>query len=94
LNYASYFGASATGLQTLIDFLLSMHMPDGGFNCSLNRAGATHSSLHSTTSVLEGFWAYESHGYSYRLAEVQQAAKADGVLFCNTVFSSQTARER
>ncbi len=75
LNYASYFGARANGLRSVIDFLLSMHMPDGGFNCSLNRAGATHSSLHSTTSVLEGFWAYESHGYTYRLAEVQQAAQ-------------------
>lgn len=76
LNYAAYFGADAVGLQTLIDFLLSMHMPDGGFNCSLNRSGATHSSMHSTTSVLEGFWAYENGGYSYRLAEVQQAAAA------------------
>jgi len=76
LNYASYFAAPADGLSTVVDFLLSVRLPDGGFNCQINRRKVSHSSLHSTLSVLEGFESYESANYSYRLREVQQAAKA------------------
>jgi hypothetical protein len=41
-----------------------------------NRQGATHSSLHSTISVLEGLWEYKQNGYTYRLAELDLIAKA------------------
>jgi hypothetical protein len=48
-------------------------MIDGGFNCLLNTVGATHSSLHSTISVLEGILEYEKNGYTYRLSELAKA---------------------
>jgi hypothetical protein len=48
LNYATYFGADAKALESIVDFLLVQLMPDGGFNCRSNRSGAVHSSLHST----------------------------------------------
>ena len=35
-------------------------MPDGGWNCRLP-AGATHASMHTTISVLEGLHHYERH---------------------------------
>ena len=73
LNYASYFGTEETKLQSIVDFILSQLMVDGGFNCMLNRSGATHSSLHSTISVLEGITTFEKHGYTYRLSELLQA---------------------
>ncbi|KJS08286.1 MAG: hypothetical protein VR78_18470 [Hoeflea sp. BRH_c9] len=75
LNYACYFGASEDNLRSIVDFLLGEHMDDGGFNCQSNRSGAHHSSLHSTLSVLEGIYEYARNGYTYRLGELQQAAR-------------------
>jgi hypothetical protein len=75
LNYASYFKVKEEKLASIVDFILSQHMPDGGFNCHSNRSGAVHSSLHSTLSVLEGITEYELSGNKYRLAELQSAKK-------------------
>lgn len=76
LNYASYFKADESLMESVIDTLLHEHMADGGFNCRSNRAKVRHSSLHSTLSVLEGFTEYERNGYSYRLQEIKQAVLA------------------
>ena len=73
LNYASYFGTEEDKLKSIVDFLLSEHMKDGGFNCNSNNKGAIHSSLHSTISVLEGILEYAKNGYGYRLEDLQEA---------------------
>lgn len=73
LNYASYFHVKEEFLKSIVDFLLRERMSDGGFNCHSNRKGATHSSLHSTLSVLEGIQEYENNGYRYRLKELKGA---------------------
>jgi hypothetical protein len=73
LNYASYFGTKEDNLKSIVDFLLSEHMKDGGFNCDSNRKGAKHSSMHSTISVLEGILEYAKNGYRYRLKDLQEA---------------------
>lgn len=73
LNYASYFHAKEESLTPLVDFLLSEQMDDGGFNCHSNYQGATHSSLHTTLSVLEGIDEYKKNGYIYRLKELKKA---------------------
>lgn len=73
LNYASYFGTEESDLRSVVDFILSEHMADGGFNCRSNKGGATHSSMHTTISVLEGIHEYAKHGYRYRLEELQEA---------------------
>ena len=80
LNYASYFGAPAEGLASIVDFLLAQRLPDGGFNCAFNRRGARHSSVHTSVCVLEGITEYERSGYTYRLGELL-AARADTVEF-------------
>ncbi len=74
LNYASYFGTKEDDLKSIVDFLLTEHMMDGGFNCNSNGVGAVHSSLHSTISVLEGILEYAKNGNRYRLEELQEAA--------------------
>ncbi len=76
LNYAAYFGSCEEDLISLIDMLLSEIMPDGGFNCKTRRTGATHSSLHSTISVLEGLSQFLKQGHSYRKAEILRAIKS------------------
>ena len=70
LNYASYFMAGEKHLQSVVDFILSQQLSDGGFNCMSNRKGATHSSLHSTLSIIEGISEYSQRGYKYRLSEL------------------------
>ena len=74
LNYAAYFGAPEDQLTSVVDFLISQQMKDGGFNCHSNRIGAVHSSLHTTLSVLEGIQEYSRNGYTNRLEELQQMA--------------------
>ncbi|MEN8121358.1 MAG: hypothetical protein ABFS35_13480 [Bacteroidota bacterium] len=76
LNYASYFKTNEEKLESIVDFILSQHMDDGGFNCRFNRSGAVHSSLHSTLSVLEGITEYERNGYNYRLEELNDVKKS------------------
>ena len=76
LNYASYFKTAEAPLKSVVDFILSQKMADGGFNCRSNRSGATHSSLHSTISLLEGITAYELNGYTYRLEELKKAQRS------------------
>ncbi|HRQ40849.1 MAG TPA: hypothetical protein PLD25_23290 [Chloroflexota bacterium] len=74
LNYAAYFGTPADLLRSIVDFLIGVQMPDGGFNCQSNQQGASHSSLHSTISVLEGIAEYLGNGYTYRSAELDEIA--------------------
>jgi hypothetical protein len=70
LNYACYFKIEEDGLTSIVDYLISEQMGDGGFNCRSNREGAIHSSLHTTISVLEGLLEYANNGYSYRAIEL------------------------
>ncbi|MDX1415737.1 MAG: hypothetical protein R3293_16185 [Candidatus Promineifilaceae bacterium] len=76
LYYATYFGLPQERLISIVDFIVRMHMPDGGFNCRLNRSGAVHSSMHTTISILEGINAYDQYGYLYGLEELQETAAA------------------
>jgi hypothetical protein len=70
LNYACYFKIEEDGLTSIVDYLISEQMGDGGFNCRSNREGAIHSSLHTTISVLEGLLEYANNSYSYRATEL------------------------
>lgn len=89
LNYACYFGADEDSMVSVVDFLLSEHMGDGGFNCFSNMQGAVHSSLHSTISVLEGIREYALNGYSYRLTELSNVeADAREFILLHRLFRS------
>ena len=76
LNYACYFKTAETGLHSIVDFVISQQLPDGGFNCNYNRQGAVHSSLHSTISILEGIQEYVVNGYEYHRTELERIAVA------------------
>lgn len=89
LNYAAYFRTKEENLKSIVDFLLSEHMKDGGFNCNSNREGAIHSSMHSTISVLEGILEYAKNGYRYRLERLQESAhKSRTFLLQHRLFRS------
>ncbi len=58
LSILSYFEHEDPRLDTIASHLLEQQMPDGGWNCRRS-SGATHASVHTTISVLEGLRAYE-----------------------------------
>jgi len=94
LNYAAYFLMEEDDLKSIVDFLLTEHMGDGGFNCNSNRTGAIHSSLHSTISILEGILEYSKNGYRYRLAELQEAeSRAREFILQHSLFRSDRTGE-
>ncbi len=72
LNYAAYFKSDEEKLKSIVDFILSQQLSDGGFNCRYNSTGAVHSSLHSSLSVCEGIDEYIKNGYSYKTKELQK----------------------
>jgi hypothetical protein len=53
LAITSYFGAPDPRVDSIAHLLIAAPMPDGGWNCR-DHQGATHSSFHTTISVLEG----------------------------------------
>ena len=89
LNYASYFQTSEKRLQSIVDSLLNEIMPDGGFNCQTTRSGASHSSLHSTISVLEGLFEFQKAGFSYRKGDISTAiTSAEEFILIHRLFLS------
>jgi hypothetical protein len=60
LSLLSYFEYDDDRLDTITEHLLDQQMPDGGWNCQ-RRFGATHASVHTTISVIEGLRLYELH---------------------------------
>jgi len=61
LSILSYFKHDDARIETVADHLLEQQMPDGGWNCRRPH-GATHSSVHTTISALEGLRFFELRG--------------------------------
>lgn len=75
LSYASWFLPKDQRLRALVDYLLDSQMADGGWNCRYLNAGTTHSSMHSTLSVLEGLLEFRRTTQRYRINEIIDAEK-------------------
>jgi hypothetical protein len=73
LSILSYFKLKDARLSTIVDHLLAQRMSDGGWNCR-RLYGATHSSVHTTISVLEGLRQYEVNR-GLKLAAVRHAQR-------------------
>jgi hypothetical protein len=58
LSILAYFHHPDERIHILTNYLLDQQLPDGGWNCQ-SYNGATHSSFHTTISVLEGLREYE-----------------------------------
>lgn len=91
LNYACYYHIAEDPLKSIIDFLIREQMYDGGFNCRANRSGATHSSVHTTISVLEGLYEYRHNGYTYKILKVaEMISEAVEFLLMHRLYKSDT----
>jgi hypothetical protein len=92
LSILAYFGHEDARLDTLADHLLDQQMEDGGWNCQ-RPEGATHASVHTTISVLEGLRLYELH--RGRKPRAVQAAQRRGreFLLVHRLFRSHRTGE-
>jgi hypothetical protein len=75
LSYCSWFLPKDRRLKIIVDYLLDAQMPDGGWNCRYLNPNTTHSSLHSTLSVLEGLLEFRRTRQRYRIPEILAAEK-------------------
>lgn len=84
LNYASYFCREDPRLNKLIDHLLTLQRPDGGFTWELNSG---EGDPHTTICVMEGFGQYRASGSQYRLMDIGASeAKAAEFLLARRLF--------
>jgi Prenyltransferase and squalene oxidase repeat len=92
LSILCHFEHDDDRLDTLADYLLEQQMPDGGWNCQRDH-GATHASVHTTISVLEGLRLYELH--RRRKVRAVRAAQARGreFLLVHRLFRSHRTGE-
>ena len=92
LSILSYFEYEDARLDTVTDHLLEQQMLDGGWNCR-RPFGATHASVHTTISVLEGLRLYEVH--RGRRVRAVQAAQRRGreFLLVHRLFRSHRTGE-
>jgi hypothetical protein len=76
LSILSYFEYDDERLDTVADHLLEQQMEDGGWNCQRSE-GATHASVHTTISALEGLRHFELYrGELYRARKLQAVRAA------------------
>ncbi len=92
LSILAHFEYDDDRLDTLAEHLLRQQMSDGGWNCRRD-LGATHASVHTTISVLEGLRLYELH--RRRNVEAVRAAQARGreFLLVHRLFRSHRTGE-
>ncbi len=95
LHYAGWFGADPELTHGVVDFLLAQRLEDGGFNCRRNRSrSCTHSSVHTTVCVMEGFTTMLDQGYAYRADDLQTAVTSSAeFLLDHRLFRSHRTGE-
>lgn len=94
LSMLCHFQIEDDRIPLMVGYILREQMADGGWNCERPR-GATHSSFHTTISVLEGLWDFETnHGESDLIEEVRRKQK-EGVEFLlkHQLYKSSTTGE-
>lgn len=88
-----YYNIEEELLQSMVDRILRGQLDDGGFNCNADFQKVSHSSLHSTVSIIEGFNEYLKT-YSYRKDEVKQSRdKAIEFILMHRLFKSDKTGE-
>lgn len=72
LTVAGHFNIGSEAIEGIVDYLLDARMSDGGWNCEYYHQ-ASHSSLHTTISVIEGLETWLGSGGTYRKEEIERA---------------------
>jgi hypothetical protein len=92
LSLLAHFEYEDARLDTIAGHLLGEQMPDGGWNCQ-RPEGATHASVHTTISVLEGLRLYEvNRGRKVRTVQAAQR-RGQEFLLAHRLFRSHRTGE-
>ena len=92
LNILAYFKYPDPRVKHLVDHLLKQQMQDGGWNCESYK-GATHSSFHTTISVLEGLLTYQKNILEGTQEITNSRLKAHEFLLQHKLFRSHRTGE-
>jgi hypothetical protein len=92
LSLLSYFEYDDDRVDTIAEHLFEMQMRDGGWNCR-RPSGATHSSMHTTISVLEGLRFYELLGRRHSATARAAQERAREFLLDHRLFRSHRTGE-
>lgn len=93
LSIGSYFKVNKELIDPVIEYILKVQMNDGGWNCQYY-TGATHSSLHTTISVLEGIEEYIRGRYEHRIKELRKAKReAIEFILIHRLYKSEKTKE-
>jgi hypothetical protein len=92
LSILSHFEHDDPKLDTIAGHLLAQQMSDGGWNCQRPR-GATHSSVHTTLSALEGLHRYERHRGRKKKAVREAQRRGREFLLVHRLFRSHRTGE-
>ncbi|MBI3268239.1 MAG: hypothetical protein HYZ53_04400 [Planctomycetes bacterium] len=92
LGLATGFGLEDPRVEALVGFLLDERMSDGGWNCR-RAGGATHSSFHTTLSVLEALRAYAEGGGPRAKETAAAEAGAREFLLAHRLYKSHRTGE-
>lgn len=76
LDMLLYARRDAPAVREIADFLLSVRLPDGGWNCQYRRSKHPVSSIHTTLSTLEALSAYAGGGEGARKDAVLEAIRS------------------
>jgi hypothetical protein len=87
LSIVCYFQFRDPRTEQLVSHLLHQQMKDGGWNCQSYR-GDTHSSVHTTISVLEGLHEYQQLGKHFNNEVIEAQAKGREFLLAHRLFRS------
>jgi hypothetical protein len=87
LSILAYFNIRDERLMSMAGHLLNEQMTDGGWNCQKYK-GATHSSFHTTISVLEGFYEYLEKFHEHRSEMIRSRDRAIEFLLEHRLYKS------
>ena len=87
LSILAHFNIRDDRLLAMAEHLLNQQMKDGGWNCEKYR-GATHSSFHTTISVLEGLYEYLEKFHKHRSDIVRSRDRAIEFLLEHRLYKS------
>ena len=92
LSILAHFRVADPYLDSMTDHLLSRQMPDGGWNCN-DHKGDTHSSFHTTLSVLEGLLEYQRSRSDLRIDVESARLQAHEFLLLHRLYKSHRTGE-
>lgn len=72
VSLLTYGQCSEAIINEMVQSLLSLQMPDGGWNCAVIYSHSTKSSIHTTLSVLEAYADYQKEGYSKEIPAIKE----------------------